>query len=52
MQNTKEVNVGVLDQNWEGLYTVINIVQPGAYRLKKLDHTPVPHAWNAEHLRR
>ena len=51
MQNTKEINIGVLGPNWEGPYTVIEVIRPGTYWLEKLDHTPVPHAWNIEHLR-
>ena len=51
MQNTKEVNTGVLGLNWEGPYNVIEIVRPRAYRLQKLDHTLVPRAWNTKHLR-
>ena len=44
MQNTKEFNTSVLGSNWEGLYTVIELVQLVAYKLEKLDHTPVPGA--------
>ena len=51
MQYTKEINIGVLGPNWEGPYAVIEVIRPGTYWLEKLDHTLVPHAWNAEHLR-
>ena len=50
MQNKKEISAGVLGPNWEGLYTVIEVIRPGTYRLKKLDQTPVPRAWIAKHL--
>ena len=44
MQNTKEINAGVLGPNWEGPYIVIEVIQPRTYRPEKLDHAPVPRA--------
>ena len=40
--NTKEVNAGVLEPNWEGPYIIEGIVQPGTYKLKWPDDSAVP----------
>ena len=37
LPNTKEVNAGVLGPNWEGLYVVVDVLRPGAYKFKRLD---------------
>ena len=51
MLNTKEANTGCLGPNWEGPYRVTGVLRPGTYQLEDLDGTPLPHPWNAEHLR-
>ena len=51
LPNTKEVNAGVLWPNWEGPHMIAEVLQPGTYRLKRLDGKMVPRSWNAEFLR-
>ena len=49
---TRDPGAGVLGPNWEGPYQVESVVRPGTYKLARLDGSLVPHAWNAEHLRK
>ena len=42
LPNTKEVNNGVLGPNWEWPYVIAKVLQPGTYRIKRLDGKPVP----------
>ena len=49
--NTREVSVGVLGPNWEGLYIIERVMRPGTYKLKRPDGSIIPRTWNAEHLR-
>ena len=49
---TQDPGVGVLGPNWEGSYEIQQEICPGTYRLKRLDGSEVPRAWNAEHLRK
>ena len=51
LPNTKEVNAGALGPNWEGPYMIANVLQPGTYKLKRLDGKVVPRTWNVELLR-
>ena len=51
MPNTKEVNAEVLRPNWEGPYVITKVLQPGTYKLKRLDDKIVLRSWNAELLR-
>ena len=43
---------GKLGPNWEGPYIVFRIVRPGNYELQTEEGKILPHAWNAEHLKR
>ena len=51
LPNTKEVNTGVFGPNWESSYIIVEVIQPGTYKLKWLDGKLVPRSWNVEHLR-
>ena len=51
LPNTKEVNAGILGPNWEGPYSIAEVLRPGTYRLKRINGTVVPRSWNAELLR-
>ena len=50
LPNMKEVNADILGPNWEGPYSIVEVLRPGTYRLKRLDNTLVPRSWNAELL--
>ena len=41
-----------LGPNWEGPYIVSRVVRPGNYELQTEEGKILPHAWNAEHLKR
>ena len=43
---------GKLGPNWEGPYIVSCDVRPGNYELQTEEGKILPHAWNAEHLKR
>ncbi|XP_076933264.1 uncharacterized protein LOC143599104 [Bidens hawaiensis] len=43
---------GKLAPTWEGFYKVDEILGKGAYKLKKLDGTPIPRSWNVAQLRK
>ncbi|XP_022032914.1 uncharacterized protein LOC110934027 [Helianthus annuus] len=43
---------GKLGPNWEGPYVVQEDLGKGAYRLSRLDGTPVPRSWNIAQLRK
>ena len=43
---------GKLGPNWEGPYIVSRVVRPGNYELQTEEGKILPHAWNAEHLKR
>ncbi|XP_076919391.1 uncharacterized protein LOC143580175 [Bidens hawaiensis] len=48
-RNNEASNVelpGKLAPTWEGPYEVDEILGKGAYKLKKLDGTPIPRSWN------
>ena len=49
--NTKELNAGVLEPNWEDPYVIVEVLRPGTYRLKRLDGKMLPQSWNAKLLR-
>ena len=49
---TQEPGVGVLGPNWEGPYEIEDEIGSGTYKLKRMDGTIVPRAWNADHLRK
>ena len=36
---------------WEGPYVVVEVLRPGAYRLKTIDNKVFNNAWNIEQLR-
>ncbi|XP_076933113.1 uncharacterized protein LOC143598904 [Bidens hawaiensis] len=43
---------GKLSPTWEGPYQTDEVLGKGAYKLKKLDGTPIPRTWNVAQLRR
>ncbi|XP_076959339.1 uncharacterized protein LOC143635371 [Bidens hawaiensis] len=43
---------GKLAPTWEGPYEIDEVLGKGAYKLKKLDGTPIPRTWNVAQLRR
>ena len=43
---------GKLGPNWEGPYTISQVVRPGNYELQTKEGKLLQHAWNAEHLKR
>ena len=43
---------GKLGPKWEGPYIVSRVVRPGNYELQTEEGKILPHAWNAEHLKR
>ncbi|XP_022027130.1 protein NYNRIN-like [Helianthus annuus] len=43
---------GKLGPNWEGPYVIQEDLGKGAYRLSRLDGTPVPRSWNIAQLRK
>ena len=48
----KNLAHGKLGPNWEGPYIVSRIIRPGNYELQTEEGKIIPHAWNAEHLKR
>ena len=42
LPNMKEVNAGVLRPNWEGPYSIAEVLRPRTYKLKGLDGTVAP----------
>ena len=49
-QSTKEKHK--LSPQWEGPYTMTDVIQPGAYRLKDDNGNVLTNTWNIEQLRR
>lgn len=49
--SSKEQGVGMLGANWERLYPIKEVLQPGTYWSENLDGKLQPHPWNVEHLR-
>ena len=45
-------NYHKLSPSWEGSYFVMDVLQPGTYRLKTIDGEVFVNAWNIEQLRR
>ena len=41
-----------LSSPWEGPYVVVEVLRPGAYRLKTINGEVFTNAWNIEQLRR
>jgi hypothetical protein len=41
-----------LAPQWEGPYVVSQVIEPGTYYLEEADGTPLPNAWNVDHLRK
>ena len=41
-----------LAPQWEGPYVVSQVLGPGTYCLEEADGTPLPTAWNVEHLKK
>jgi hypothetical protein len=37
---------------WEGPFIILEVTQPGSYRLTQMDGTEVGNSWNIEHLRK
>ncbi|CAL2256614.1 unnamed protein product [Prunus armeniaca] len=52
MLATRKPSDGSLGPTWERPYRVIDIVCPGAYRLRDLEGANLPHPWNVEHLKK
>lgn len=44
--------LGDLASNWEGPYAIKEKLRDGTFKLIIIEGTPVPRAWNSEHLRR
>jgi hypothetical protein len=36
---------------WEGPFEVVEVTQPGSYRLQQEDSSEVPNSWNIDQLR-
>ena len=51
-QATKDPTKGKLGPNWEGPYKVVQYSRRRSYYLKDMDEKPLPHPWNAEHLKK
>ena len=51
-QATKDPIEGKLGPNWEGPYKVIRYSRRGSYYLEDTKGKPLPHPWNAEHLKK
>jgi hypothetical protein len=49
IQTTK--NRHKLSQIWEGPFEVVEVSQPGSYRLQQEDGSEVPNSWNNDQLR-
>ena len=45
-------NCHKLSPPWEGPYVVVEVLQPGTYKLKTIDNEIFINAWNIEQLRR
>ena len=43
---------GKLMLNWEGPYTMTEVIRPGTYKLAELNGTPIKNTWHAARLRR
>ena len=41
-----------LSPPWEGPYIVVEVLRPGAYKLKNINSEIITNAWNIEQLRR
>ncbi|KAL6351204.1 hypothetical protein AAG906_031790 [Vitis piasezkii] len=50
-ENTAEIGAGKFQANWEGPYIVSKANENGAYRLQKLDGTPLLRPWNVSNLK-
>ena len=50
--NTRDPAAGVLGPNWEGPYQIEDVLDPGTYKLARLNGELVPRYWNDEHLRK
>jgi hypothetical protein len=48
IQNTEELHK--LSSPWEGLFTVAKVIEPGSYRLQKLEGKDVNNSWNIDQL--
>ncbi|KAF0900543.1 hypothetical protein E2562_032138 [Oryza meyeriana var. granulata] len=46
------LNLGKLQNKWEGPFMVAQASTHGAYCLAELDGAPLPHPWNAEALKK
>ena len=51
-QATKDPTQGKLSHNWEGPYKVVRYSRRGSYYLEDTNKKPLPHPWNAEHLKK
>ena len=50
--NTHDQAAGVVGPNWEGPYHIEEVLQPGTYKLARLNGDLIPRYWNGEHLRK
>ena len=50
-ENTKEWGTGKLGTKWEWPYKIVEVIQPGVYRLKTSSGEPDKRAWNSMNLR-
>ena len=48
----KNPSHGKLGPIWEGPYIMTRVIKPGNYELQTEEGKILPHAWNAEHLKR
>ena len=44
-------NKGALDPSWEGLFKIVEVLTPRAYRLSYLSRKQIPQSWNVDHLK-
>lgn len=51
-QNTKALNEGAFEANWEGPYKVLRIIKHRVYKLQYLDGREVKKPWNTKMLKK
>jgi hypothetical protein len=49
IQSTKDRHK--LSPTWEAPYEVVQVTQPGLYRLQREDGSEIPNSWNDDQLR-
>ncbi|XP_074323640.1 uncharacterized protein LOC141660545 [Apium graveolens] len=51
-ETSKPTNQGKLQPNWEGPYSVKEVLRPGTYKLSYLSGSEVPNTWHETRLRK